>query len=73
VDIPLTVLVEPAEDGWFTSWVAEIPGAISQGQDPEEAVAMALDAAREISAARRDEALKDNPHAKVFPGRASAA
>ena len=50
VDIPLTVMVEPAEDGWFTSWVPEIPGAISQGKTKEEAVEMALDAAKELSA-----------------------
>ena len=73
VDIPLTVLVEAAEDGWFTSWVPEIPGAISQGQTKEEAIEMALDAARELSAARLEEALKDNPQASVVRGKASAA
>ena len=66
-------MVEAAEDGWFTSWIAEIPGAISQGKTKEEAASMALDAARELCASLREKALQENPDATVIKGRASAA
>jgi predicted RNase H-like HicB family nuclease len=29
---PLTVILEPAEEGGFTAYFAEVPGAISEGE-----------------------------------------
>jgi len=29
---PLTVIFEPAEEGGFTAYIAEVPGAISEGE-----------------------------------------
>lgn len=40
----LTIKYEAGEDGWVIASIPQIPGAVSQGRDREEARAMVLDA-----------------------------
>ncbi len=54
-----TIIFEPAEEGGFTAFIPEVPGAISEGETLDEAREMVLDAMREILAYRRDEAMKE--------------
>ncbi len=66
--IELTIVYEHDEDtGWWTSSIPEVPGAISQGRSRDEAREMALDALRELSLARRELILKQNPNADTEP------
>ena len=61
-----TIIYEPAEEGGYTAYIPEVPGAVSEGETIEEAKEMVLDAMREILAYRRDEALKTkSPQATV--------
>ncbi|RYG96763.1 MAG: type II toxin-antitoxin system HicB family antitoxin [Alphaproteobacteria bacterium] len=45
----MTIVFEPAEEGGYTAYVAEVPGAISEGETIEEAREMVLDALRELT------------------------
>jgi predicted RNase H-like HicB family nuclease len=66
VEQEFTIIYEPAEEGGFTAFIPEVPGAVSEGETKEEAKEMVLDAMREILAYRRDEALKaKSPQATV--------
>lgn len=58
MDRELTIVFEPAEEGGYTAYIPEIPGAISEGETIEEAREMVLDALRELMAYRRDQALR---------------
>jgi predicted RNase H-like HicB family nuclease len=40
----LTIRYEDAGDGWVTAQIAEVPGAISQGETREQARANVIDA-----------------------------
>jgi len=53
-----TIIFEPAEEGGYTAYIPEVPGAISEGETIEEARAMVLDALHEVLDYRREEALK---------------
>lgn len=53
-----TIIFEPAEEGGYTSYIPEVPGAISEGETIEEAREMVMDALHEILAYRREEAMK---------------
>ncbi|HVT11103.1 MAG TPA: type II toxin-antitoxin system HicB family antitoxin [Fimbriimonadaceae bacterium] len=53
-----TIIYEPADEGGFTAFIPEVPGAVSEGETKEEAREMVLDAMREILAYRREEAMK---------------
>lgn len=53
----LTIVIEPAEEGGFISYIPEVPGAISQGETMDEAREMVLDALRELDTFRREQAL----------------
>ena len=53
-----TIIFEPAKEGGFTSYIPEVPGAISEGETIEEAREMVLDALHEILSYRREEALR---------------
>jgi predicted RNase H-like HicB family nuclease len=62
----LTIVFEPADEGGYTAYIREVPGAISEGDTVEEAHAMVLDALRELTAWRRDAAARDvSPSALV--------
>ncbi|MCC6685626.1 MAG: type II toxin-antitoxin system HicB family antitoxin [Fimbriimonadaceae bacterium] len=52
----LTIVFEPAEEGGFTAFIAEVPGAVSEGETMEEAREMVLDALHELTAYRREQA-----------------
>ena len=54
----LTIIIEPCDEGGFTAYVPEVPGAVSEGETPEEAKAMVLDALNELMAFRRERAVK---------------
>lgn len=49
----LTIVFEPAEEGGYTAYIVEVPGAISEGETVEEAREMVLDALHELTMARR--------------------
>jgi predicted RNase H-like HicB family nuclease len=58
MDGELTIVFEPAEEGGFTAYIPEVPGAISEGETIDEAREMVLDALREVTAFRREQAFK---------------
>lgn len=57
MDSELTIVFEPAEEGGFTAFIPEVPGAISEGETVDEAREMVLDALHELTAYRRAKAL----------------
>lgn len=54
----LTIIYEPAEEGGYTAFIPEVPGAISEGETIDEAREMVLDALRELSEHRRERAIR---------------
>ncbi|HVL38408.1 MAG TPA: type II toxin-antitoxin system HicB family antitoxin [Fimbriimonadaceae bacterium] len=52
----LTLVFEKAEEGGYSAYVAEIPGANSQGETLEEARQMVLEALHELLDYRREKA-----------------
>lgn len=66
MDSELTIVFEPAEEGGYTAYIPEVPGAISEGETMEEAREMVLDALHELTAYRRELALKSKTSATVF-------
>jgi antitoxin HicB len=58
MDGDYTIIFEPCEEGGYTAFIPEVPGAISEGETIEEAREMVLDALRELTDYRRREALK---------------
>lgn len=66
VDSKLTIVFEPAEEGGFTAYIPEVPGAISEGETIDEARTMVLDALHELTAYRREAAMKSKgPKAQI--------
>ena len=55
----LTAIYEPTEDGWIVVTCPEVPGAISQGRDMEEAREMIRDAVGLVLETNREEAEKE--------------
>ena len=55
----LTAIYERGEDRWIVVTCPEVPGAISQGRDMEEAREMIKDAAQMILETNREEAEKE--------------
>ena len=58
METPLRIILEPCKEGGYTAFIPEIPGAISEGETPEEARSMVLDAMRELMTYRREKALQ---------------
>ena len=56
--LELTILYERDEDGWWAAEIPEIPGAASQGRSLEEARIRVIDATRELSRVRREDAFR---------------
>ncbi len=52
----VTLVFEPAKEGGYSAYVAEVPGANSQGETPEEAKQLVLEALHELLDYRRDKA-----------------
>jgi len=44
--LDLTIVYEPAEDGWMLASIPEVPGVFTQGRTREEARANVIDALR---------------------------
>ena len=62
----LTIVFEPAEEGGYTAFIPEVPGAVSEGETVEEAREMVLDALHELTRYRREAALRSkDPQALV--------
>lgn len=53
-----TIIFEAAEEGGYTAYIPEVPGAISEGETIEEAREMVMSALEEVLEARRDLALE---------------
>ncbi len=54
-----TVIYETVEDGWVMARVPELPGAITQGRDIEEAREMIKEAVRLLLKSYRENARRD--------------
>jgi len=61
----LTIIFEPAEEGGYTAYIPEVPGAISEGETIDEAREMVLDALRELTLYRRETALGSRPDGSI--------
>jgi predicted RNase H-like HicB family nuclease len=57
---------EPAEEGGFTAFVEELPGAISQGETLDEARENLKDAIQLILEVNREKALDDVDEARII-------
>lgn len=55
----LTAVYEPQEEGGFTAYIAEIPGATTQGETLEEARVNLVDALRLVWETRREVTLAE--------------
>jgi predicted RNase H-like HicB family nuclease len=55
------VLYQEVEDGWIMASVPDLPGAVTQGRDMEEARAMIKDAIEMLLESYRANARKDAP------------
>ncbi len=62
----VTLVFEPAEEGGFSAYVAEVPGVNSQGATLEEAKAMVLEALHEMLEYRREKAQLAQSKGTVF-------
>jgi len=52
-----TIVFEPAEEGGYTAYIPEVPGAISEGNALDEAREMVLDLLHDLTVYRREAAL----------------
>lgn len=55
----LTIVFQPCEEGGYTAFIPEVPGAVSEGETIEEAREMVLDALRELTLYRRETAMRE--------------
>ena len=60
------VVFTPIEDGWMMATVPELPGAVTQGRDLDEARANIKEAVELLLQAYRDNARKDAPGGAVW-------
>jgi predicted RNase H-like HicB family nuclease len=56
-----TVLYQEIEDGWIMASVPELPGAVTQGRDLEEARSMIQEAVTLLLQSYRENAVRDAP------------
>ena len=61
-----TAVFEEAEEGGYTAWVEELPGAISQGETIEEARENLKEAIQLIIEVNRELALQDVDESRVI-------
>ena len=63
------VVLEPQPEGGYTVYVPDLPGCISEGRTPEEAVEMIRDAMRGYLDSLRERGYEPPPveHRKVAP------
>jgi len=62
----VTLVFEPAEEGGFSAYVAEVPGANSQGETIDEAKEMVLEALHELLEYRREKAQRQARNGTVY-------
>lgn len=55
--LPLTIIFERGDEGWWIATIPEVPGAFSQGRTKDEARENVLDALSELMTVRRELAL----------------
>ncbi|MFO0792038.1 MAG: type II toxin-antitoxin system HicB family antitoxin [Pirellulales bacterium] len=60
------VVYAPIEDGWFMAQVPELPGAVTQGRDMDEAREMIQEAVELLLQSYRDQAAKIAPAGAVW-------
>jgi predicted RNase H-like HicB family nuclease len=61
-----TAVFEPADEGGYTAFVEELPGAISQGETLEEARQNLKEAIELILEVNREDALRDVQEATII-------
>jgi predicted RNase H-like HicB family nuclease len=61
-----SVVYQTVEDGWIMASVPELPGAVTQGKDLDEARAMIKEAVELLLQAYRENAAKDAPGSAVW-------
>lgn len=61
-----SVVYTPIEDGWIMAQVPELPGAVTQGRNMEEAREMIQDAVELLLESYRDHASKIAPAGAVW-------
>lgn len=61
-----SVVYQVVEDGWIMASVPELPGAVTQGRDMDEARAMIKEAVELLLESYRDNAAKDAPGNAVW-------
>jgi predicted RNase H-like HicB family nuclease len=62
----VTLVFEPAEEGGFSAYVAEVPGVNSQGETIEEAKRMVIEALNELMEYRREKAHRKATEGTVY-------
>jgi predicted RNase H-like HicB family nuclease len=61
-----SVIYTPIEDGWVMATVPELPGAVTQGRDMEEARSMIREAVELLLESYRENAAKDAPSGAIW-------
>jgi predicted RNase H-like HicB family nuclease len=61
-----TVVYTPIEDGWIMATLPELPGAVSQGRDLNEARALIQEAVELLLQSYRENAAKDAPSGAIW-------
>jgi predicted RNase H-like HicB family nuclease len=61
-----TVVYTPVEDGWIMAQVPELPGAVTQGRDMDEAREMIQEAVDLLLQSYRENAAKDAPGGAIW-------
>lgn len=61
-----TVVYTPVEDGWIMAQVPELPGAVTQGRDMDEAREMIHEAVELLLQSYRDNAVKGAPSGAIW-------
>jgi predicted RNase H-like HicB family nuclease len=61
-----SVVYTPIEDGWIMATVPELPGAVTQGRDMDEARAMIREALELLLESYRENAAKDAPNGAIW-------
>jgi predicted RNase H-like HicB family nuclease len=61
-----TVVYTPIEDGWIMAQVPELPGAVTQGRDMDEAREMIQEAVELLLQSYRENAAKDAPSSAIW-------
>ena len=61
-----TVIYTPIEDGWIMAKVPELPGAVTQGRDMDEAREMIQEAIELLLQSYSENAAKDAPSGAIW-------